>query len=350
MEYIKSIIDRYKHIRSVRMLSQQYKGKYAFVGVGSHSTSNLYPVLDYFHVPLKYICCKSNDKLPLIAAAWPGLQATTSLTDILADNEVKGVFVSASPQAHFSIASEVLRSGKALFIEKPPCLSKEELLQLIEKGKAAGAPIAVVDLQKRRAPAMQILKSKTAKQGDGMAYNLKYLTGAYPEGNALLDLFIHPLDCVTFLFGKATVKCVEKVGEHTLFVVLSHAKAKGVLELSTGYSWSYAKECLTVNTSRGVYELQQMDSLTFTAKPRTLMGVPMEKVFHRNGVTTKLFGRNEFVPALGNNQVVTQGYFDTIKGFVDAVEGRKTGELQSLESVVETYQLMEDIAAFPLTL
>ena len=59
MKYIKNIIERYKHIRSIKQLQQVPKGMYAFVGFGNHSTSNLYPVLGYLHVPLKYICCKS---------------------------------------------------------------------------------------------------------------------------------------------------------------------------------------------------------------------------------------------------------------------------------------------------
>lgn len=343
MENIKSIIERYKHIRSLKLLGLHYQHKYAFIGIGSHSTANLYPVLDYLHVPLKYICCKSKDKLPLIEAARPGVKATTSVDEILSDDAVKGVFVSATPSAHFSIASEVIKHCKALFIEKPPCQSKDELQRLIAMSKSAGTSTVVVDLQKRRAPAMQILKSELGKCGNGIGYNLRYLTGAYPEGEALLDLFIHPLDCVTLLFGSAKVKWVERVDGHTLYVMLCHTKAKGVLELSTGYSWNNAKESITVNTRKGVYELQQMDHLVFTPKQRTLMGIPLEKVFRHDEVTTRLYGRNEFVPTSANNQIVTQGYFDTIKHFVDAVEGRKTDSLQSLESLMDTYSLMEEI-------
>ena len=143
MEYIKNIIDRYKLVRSMRQLKQIYGGNYAFVGIGNHSTNNLYPVLNYLHVPLKYICCKSEDKLPFIEAAYPNVCATTSLDDILHD-DIKGVFVSVSPESHFTIASEVIKSGKALFIEKPPCQSEDELLQLIEMRKAAGnLPVTV---------------------------------------------------------------------------------------------------------------------------------------------------------------------------------------------------------------
>ena len=52
---------------------------------------------------------------------------TTSIKDILNDETVAGVFVSATPASHFEIASEVIKSGKSLFIEKPPCMCLKEL-------------------------------------------------------------------------------------------------------------------------------------------------------------------------------------------------------------------------------
>ena len=342
MEYIKNIIDRYKHIRSIRMLQQNYRGKYAFVGIGNHSMNNLYPVLDYLHVPLKYICCKSPSKLCLVEEAFPNVHATTSLDDILKDEEIKGVFVSASPKSHFSIASKVLEHKKALFIEKPPCSCTEELMRLVELQKQAKV-LAVVDLQKRYAPAMQILKKELQSCKGTITYNLKYLTGTYPEGDTLLDLFIHPLDSVIYLFGKPDVGCVEFINGHTLMLVLKHANATGILELSTGYSWFDAQESMTINTNKGIYRLGQMDSLTFKQKPHIICGVPLEKVFDHKNVTTELFGRNNFVPLVQNNQIFTQGYYGAIKSFVDAVEVKCNCRPQSLEIYVDTYSLMDSI-------
>lgn len=344
MEHIiKILVDRYKHIRSIRQLKCVSKSKYAFVGIGSHSSNNLYPVLSYLHVPLKYICCNSQDKLKMIEAAYPGVHATTSLDEILQDEEVKGVFVSVSPKAHFSIASKVIKSGKALFVEKPPCQSLEELLQLIKIRREAGFPIVTVGLQKRSAPTIRILKKKLRKTGGEMSYNLRYLTGAYPEGEALLELFIHPLDYVTFLFGESEVKCVEQIGGHTLLIMLRHAKASGILELSTGYSWNDAIENLVVNTHKGVYEMMQMDRLTFKTKQAVLMGVPLEKLHPCKVTSVDLFNRNNYVPTLQNNQVVTQGYFDTVRNFVCSVEGQANHAVQNLEELTDTYLLMETI-------
>ena len=117
---IQAAINRYKRMRTERFLRQTYQYQYAFVGMGQHSLTNLYPVLHYLGLPLKYICVTSGRKAKLIEQKYPHVIATTSLDEILNDKAVKGVFVSASPSAHFSIASQVLQSRKSLFIEKPP--------------------------------------------------------------------------------------------------------------------------------------------------------------------------------------------------------------------------------------
>ena len=53
---IQALINRYKRMRTEHYLRQTYQYSYAFVGMGQHSLTNLYPVLHYLGVPLKYIC------------------------------------------------------------------------------------------------------------------------------------------------------------------------------------------------------------------------------------------------------------------------------------------------------
>ena len=160
---IREIINRYKRLRTERLLAQTYQYSYAFVGMGQHSLTNLYPVLHYLGVPLKYICVTSERKARLIERKFPNVKATTSLDTILNDDKVKGVFVSASPSAHFSIALRVLKSGKSLFIEKPPCQTLAELDTLIQLHQLYRPSIAMVGLQKRYAPAVQILHQRLHK-------------------------------------------------------------------------------------------------------------------------------------------------------------------------------------------
>ena len=345
MTSIRYIIDRYKHMRSINQLRQVPIEQYAFVGFGNHSTSNLYPVLDYLHVPLKYICCKSEDKVQLIKTAYPHIHVTLSLQELLDDEEVKGVFISISPYAHYETSRLFMTSGKALFIEKPPCSSLAELKKLMEQEHN----LVVVGMQKRYAPVTKIL-TKRLKKERLLTYNLRYLTGGYPEGKPLTDLFIHPLDYVCYLFGKADICNTEYIQSKTgvtLLLTLKHKAITGVLELSTAYSWQNAIETLTVNTEGGIYELKQMETLTFMPTQGQFWGIPLEKVIQKCAMTETLFSRNNFVPTIMNNQIYTQGYYHEIELFVESVQkGSRFSPYTGFHSIYNTYLLIDEINKF----
>ena len=339
---IQQLINRYKRLRIERFLRQTYQCSYAFVGMGQHSLTNLYPVLHYLGVPLKYICVTSERKARLIGRKYPSVKATTSLDEILNDSDVKGIFVSSSPSAHFSIASQVLQSGKSLFIEKPPCQTLEELDTLIALWQQYGSPVAMVGLQKRHAPAVQLLKKCLCKE-HLISYDLHYLTGAYPEGDALPGLYIHPLDLVCFLFGKPEVLTCRRVAKDSYILMLQHPHIVGTLELSTSYTWVAAAETLKVCTKSGIYHLSQMEELTFTPTSSTVFGIPVEKLHTHHETKEILCQRNNFTPISANNQIYSQGYFNEIDNFVDAAEGRNHVIPTDIMTIRETYQLINEI-------
>ena len=307
--------------------------------MGQHSLTNLYPVLYYLGVPLKYICVTSERKARQIERKFIGVKATTSLDEILKDESIKGVFVSTTPSAHFSIASQVLKSGKSLFIEKPPCQTLEELDTLIALQQQNGSYAAMVGLQKRYAPAIQLLNKRLSKE-HLVNYDLHYLTGAYPEGNTLLDLYIHPLDLVCYLFGKPKIIAVRQVAKDSYIIMLQHPNIVGTLELSTAYSWTTAEESLKVCTASGIYRLSQMEKLAFIPTPSIVFGIPMEKLCPHHETKEILFQRNNFTPLLVNNQIHSQGYFNEITVFIDGVEGLGNRITTSLKNVRNTYEII----------
>lgn len=336
-----SLIDKYKRMRSEGYLKEVYEGQFAFVGLGQHSLSNLYPVIHYLQIPLKYICVTSPEKAALISKKFAGVIGTADLDAVLEDPEVKGVFVAASPNAHFGIAQKVLRSGKALFIEKPPCASGSELQTLISVNRG----IAVAGLQKRYAPAVRLLRKKLSRE-KLLSYDLHYCTGAYPEGNALTDLYIHPLDLVCHLFGSAEIVACEKAGADSYLLMLRHKGVTGTLELSTRYSWTDAQDTLRVNTGSGVYELDRCERLTLALKPAVIAGIPLEKAGLGRAGTRVLFGQNSFSPVLNQNQVYTGGFFDEIRDFALRVGGRSADSLSDLPSLQDLYNLLDSLSKY----
>lgn len=337
---IQQLINCYKRMRTERYLNETYRCQYAFVGMGQHSLTNLYPVLHYLQVPLKYICVTSERKARLIERKFKGIKATTRLDDVLNDEDVKGVLVAASPSAHFSIASRVLQSGKSLFIEKPPCQSVAQFKALTAMQQASGSRIAIVGLQQRYAPAVQILKHRL--KGERLLnYDLHYLTGAYPEGDALLDLYIHPIDLATWLFGKAEIVSYLEIDKHSYILMLRHQHIVGTIELSTCHSWQDARQTLTVHTRSGCYHLAQCEKLSFVPKQTVIAGIPIEKLLPRRQSVEYLYRHDDFSPTLAGNSIYSQGFFQEITTFINAVEGKKANVLTDLQSIEPTLQLIE---------
>ena len=339
---IQQLINRYKRMRTERYLNQTYKSQYAFVGMGQHSLTNLYPVLHYLQVPLKYICVTSERKARLIERKFKEIKATTRFDDVLNDENVKGVLVAASPSAHFTIASRVLQSGKSLFIEKPPCQSVAQLKALIAMQQASGSGIAMVGMQQRYAPAVQVIKRRL-KGEQLLNYDLHYLTGAYPEGNVLLDLYIHPVDLATWLFGKAEIVSYLEIDEHSYILMLRHQHIVGTIELSTCHCWQDARQSLTIHTRSGSYHLAQCEELSFVSKQSVIAGVPIEKLLSRRQSVEYLYRHDSFSPTIVNNSVYTQGFFQEVSTFVNAVEGKKANVLTDLQSVEPTLKLIDEI-------
>ena len=340
---IQQLINRYKRMRTERYLNETCRCQYAFVGMGQHSLTNLYPVLHYLQVPLKYICVTSEHKARLIERKFQGIKATTHLNDVLNDEDVKGVLVAASPNVHFTLASRVLQSGKSLFIEKPPCQSVVQLRELIALQQASGSRVAMVGLQQRYAPAVQILRRRLKGERHLLNYDLHYLTGAYPEGDALLDLYIHPLDLAAWLFGSAEIVSYLEIDEHSYILMLQHQHIVGTIELSTCHSWQDAQQSLTVHTHSGTYHLNQCEELSFVSKQSAIAGIPIEKLRPRRQSVEFLYRHDSFSPTLAGDTIYTQGFFQEVTTFVNAVEGKRANILTDLQSIEPTLKLIDNI-------
>jgi virulence factor len=339
-----NLINRFKRYRTVHHIEKTYKNKYAFIGMGNHSINNLYPVLDYLHVDIKYVVTKSEQTAKAISANYSEFEGTNDLEMVLNDDEISGVFVSANPKSHFDLIKKILLKDKNVFVEKPPCYSKEELLELIEVEKKSKG-FVLVGFQKRYAPLYSILKQNVKNTE---YYSLKYVVGNYPEGDALLDLFIHPLDLVSYLFGEAKILSFQNVsnskGVQTFLIHLEHKnKMIGNLELSTDYWWAKSYEKISVNTDKKYLKSKNTETLISTPKPQSILSIPMEKIKTPQIESKLLYEQNNFLPAREQNQLYSSGYYDEIKTFLDLCEGRKANNKTSLNDLTITYTLIDEI-------
>jgi virulence factor len=290
---------------------------------------------------------KSKGTAQLVKKMRIGSIGLNNIEEALEDKLVKNYFVCARPETHYTLAKKLLQENKNVFIEKPPCLNLEELDALISMAKASNS-ICMVGMQKRYAPSVDILRTSLA-ENKVITYKYSFAVGPYPEGDCLLDVFLHSIDFLVYLFGECELLSVVHVGKgnsgtsETFFLHLKHGTITGSVELSTHYSWGNAQETLVVNAEKGIFTLRNLRSLVFVKKTMQLFSIPIEKLMPYRVETVQLYDANDIVPIMHNNQINTNGYYQEIHNFVKLCEGGKAKNVSTLKDLRPAYEIIEQI-------
>ena len=343
---LQKIIDRYKSRRKNSYLNNldRYQFKYAFLGTGYHSISNLYPCLENLNVPLKYIYSRQVSNAKKLSQRFPGCIGTDSTKGILADPEVKGLFISVKPFQHFDLVKQAFQSNKNVFIEKPVCNNSRELAELIQM---QGNAVCVPGLQKRFCLINQLLK-KFKLQKKTISYSYRYCTGNYPEGNPVYELFIHPVDNIIQLFGRPrtfTIQSSKKNSGVTYQLLIIHDSGiNGMVELSTNYSWKEPIDSMEINLEDETLHINYPDHLMGDQKLGSFAGIPIEKVMQQPGIRKIYFDNKRFSSMLETNNLAVQGFYPELKHFVSLVEGKRSDNYGRLETLSESYDLLDKLS------
>jgi virulence factor len=342
---IQSFINRYRQKQKAKYLSQSslQGNSFAFVGVGMHSIQNLYPALMHIGVGLRWIHSRTLRNAEAMASRFPGAKGTNDIENLLRDAEVKGIFLCANAGLQHALALQCIQAGKHVWIEKPVAKNAAGLTSLIQAAESKNI-IAVAGHQRRFAPCYLKLKQEMKNP---LSYSYAYNVGAFPEGDVLSEIFIHPIDLVQFLFGEADEVQVQRTGNvdaPTFLCLLSHRNGvKGILEMSAHGSWSQAGETLRVDTKNGIYASENFRSLTFTAHSSKILGVPMEKIRNTPLSSEILFSANGFLPQLSQNEIVLAGFYDSLRTFAESVNGNASPGAAELNNLKGTFAMMDVI-------
>lgn len=337
-----NLINVYKNKRKqaiINNISPDFSYKYAFVGVGQHSLSTFYPILIYLNTPVKYIFTEKSHYATQMALKFPNAKATHDYEEILADPEVKGLFICGNPANHFQLTSKALLHNKDVFVEKPVCFKYEELKELISICKS----YCVVGLQKRFSTINTILKKNYSNP---VYYSSRYAIGAYPEGNALINLFIHPIDNLIYLFGKANIVYHTKIQNKNNVIYLLHLKHEngiiGTLELSTDHNWSMPIDTLRLELLNETVLIHYPGYIESTPKEKNILGIPFNKILQKP-ITKKIIYNNNGSLHIEKNILFEAGFFNEVKDFIAFVEGNESSKMpkNSIHQLINTYELLD---------
>ena len=102
-------------------------GPLAVVGAGNFTKMVVLPAFAEAKAPIKAIVSASGVSGTALARKYGIPYSSTDYSSVLADNEVKGVLITTRHNLHARQTIAALKAGKRVLVEKPLCLTSEEL-------------------------------------------------------------------------------------------------------------------------------------------------------------------------------------------------------------------------------
>ncbi|MDQ3632472.1 MAG: bi-domain-containing oxidoreductase [Actinomycetota bacterium] len=106
--------------------------------------------------------------------------------EVIADPAASLVAIATRHGSHAEYALRALRAGKAVYVEKPPCLTSEELTDLRHARDESGRML-FVGFNRRHAPHVDALRTHVARAGHPVEVLIRVNAPALPSGHWLND-------------------------------------------------------------------------------------------------------------------------------------------------------------------
>jgi predicted dehydrogenase/threonine dehydrogenase-like Zn-dependent dehydrogenase len=148
-----------------------------FIGAGNYASSMLLPHLAGMDtVRLAHVA--TNRSLSAVNAQrkFGFGTASTAADAVLADAALDAIFVVTRHHTHADLVCRALRTGKAVFVEKPLALTTDELQQIMDVIAETGNDRLMVGFNRRFAPLLAQLKNQFGEPASGSA--ARYLVNA----------------------------------------------------------------------------------------------------------------------------------------------------------------------------
>ena len=247
----------------------------SFIGSGNYATAILIPAFKNAGANLITVASGSGVS-GLHAGRKFGFQETTTNTDkIFSDTDVNAVVVTTRHNSHADFVLKAIHSQKHVFVEKPLCLTLEELTK-IETAVKTSSCILMVGFNRRFAPHIQKMKSLIKSTTGPKSFILTVNAGAIPDDHWTQDLEVgggrivgevcHFIDLLRFMVGEPITSYrkfkMSSKNNDTLSVQLEFGDGSiGTVHYFSNGSKSFPKERLEVFANGGVLQLDNYRKL-----------------------------------------------------------------------------------------
>ncbi len=139
-----------------------------FIGAGNFSSQVLLPAIKKNDVELKIITSSKGLSASIVGRRFGFAAAASKAEEVFGDQTINTVFITTRHDSHAHYTLRALKAGKNVFVEKPLCLTEQELESIIafQKEKEAVVenekPILMVGFNRRFSPFARQMKTLTS--------------------------------------------------------------------------------------------------------------------------------------------------------------------------------------------
>jgi predicted dehydrogenase/threonine dehydrogenase-like Zn-dependent dehydrogenase len=244
----------------VRASGRKSRIQVGFVGAGNYASSMLLPHLASLgNVQLAHVATTKSLSAVNAQKKFGFTTASTNSDDIFGDDSLDAIFIVTRHATHARMVCRALETGKAVFVEKPLALTREEADQIAEAITKTGNDRLMAGFNRRFAPLLTAMR----KNFGGAAANssTRYLVNAGPlakdswylnetaEGSRFTGEGGHFIDTLSWWAGSLpqevyAVKGADKGDVQATFRFASGAT--GTIAYLTGGNVRFPKETLDV--------------------------------------------------------------------------------------------------------
>lgn len=317
--------------------------KIAIIGAGNLSTKRIYPNIGAAGGHLVGICDLDTEKAQKNARQFGG-HVYTDFKKMIQTEKPDGVIICIGPEAHATLAPQVLDLGIPVYTEKPPAPTAEVALQVARFAKEKNL-LCTTAFKKRYTNAANRAIEWLAQfpVEDRYAISIDYCSAQYkndsPRTSFLLDFCIHIIDLVGYLFGDVARVFAFAKGLDAYAVSLTFTSgAVGTLTLACGRSFQIPTEEIEITVKGGNFMTIHNSSIwriTENQKPCEWHEPPTFTSSGDSGNDTgHLAELVDFFAALKENRSTRSNIYESYKSLVlyEAIkESSETGQIVDIK-------------------
>lgn len=253
-----------------------------FVGSGNYATAVLIPAFKAAGADLESVASSTGVSGVHAGRKYGFARTTTDTAGLLADARINTVVITTRHDSHCRLVCEALQAGKHVFVEKPLCLTLEELDRIEQvygelQGSPEGAPLLMVGFNRRFAPQVQRMHALLTGVGGAKSFVMTVNAGMIPAdhwtqdpevgGGRIVGEACHFIDLLAFLAGSEITShsrmAMDSPTGDTVSLQLGFRDGSiGTIHYFANGSKSFPKERLEVFAGGRILQLDNFRKLT----------------------------------------------------------------------------------------